>query len=210
MDLTFKKLKRGLKIMRPGEKPITLTLPLWQLFKGRTRMHEEAGVLHVLGGVISQDEALERRDLIQRRYNYVYRGMHRATYNVLTDFGRAVFEQMPACPPEREWPEAPKAALSSPTNVKLSEHQQNVINTWTTGLSTALPVGSSELESSRWQLPERRGKATTAALLRQGLIEPGIKGLKIVDGKVELEDRVGEIHLVYRLTVLGAMHSDNL
>lgn len=213
MNLTFKKLKRGLKIMREGYEPVKISLHLWEGIQ-RAELNKNVNRYAVRYLSYKQDQALQDRGLTED-VSYPgrdYRGRkitHRA-YDCLTDFGHAVREQMPECPPRSEWPEAPKSALSSPTNVKLTDHQQAVINNWTKRLSKALPVGSSELESSRWQIPERGGKSTTAALLRQGMIEPGIMGLKIVDGNVELEDRVGEIHIVYRLTVLGAMHSDKL
>lgn len=222
-EFEFKQLKRHLKVTPTidGERqePFKLTLLQWKAVSEATpKSRYTHGRPHVRVDAYSSEDSLLSSGVTAsasytRKY-MDYRG-RKVTSELtdrcaLSDMGIAMQGVMPKCPPRDQWPEPPKSALSSPTNVRLTKHQEAVINTWTKRLSKALPVGSSELESSRWQSPECAGKSTIAALLRQGLIEPGVVGLKVVNGNVELADRVGEIYLVYRLTVLGAMYTENL
>ena len=188
---------------------LKLSYPRWASLKSSYAL-SKCG--RVLGGVDYRLKELLREhglltDGTYKRTDYRGRAYDSETDRILTAIGRALIDDLPDCPPEEEWPQRSAAAATSPTNVRLSDYQQKVINKWTRHLCPAVPVGSKEVEESRWLSPNG-AQGTFAALVRMGLIEPGVSGVSFdEDGNLQA---VGQPSLVYRLTVLGALQADSM
>lgn len=131
------------------------------------------------------------------RGQYQTAGGPRTSPNMLTAMGVALCAQLPKCPPEHEWPRN----RSSRTRVRLSDTQKKVLQTWTTNRSEAVPLGSIDVAVSRWVGGDGWSR-TANALLRQGMIEVGIRGVTFDDDGHQVGNSA---ELVYRPTIHGAL-----
>ena len=229
MRFEFKILKRGLKVTEYcqdgsvwGGKPYKLTLHAWAAIEnvkpptyftksGRSELEDKLQVSHSISNGTAT--LLEREGLVES----IERRVANARFSplrfrlILTERAVALRAAMPPCPDRADWPEV-KRSTTSPTNVRLTETQQKLINSWTTTRTLAVPLGGTEMEESRW-VTDHGIRPTLKALLRMGLVEPGISGVMVRDGVVTTvmtPERVvsDDVGVVYRLTVRGALMSD--
>lgn len=214
--IRFTPLKRTLKITGATDEPIKLSMNMWQALDQAHPYIDKRGV----GTEIWEElciarwtrdgvkAGLELRHLItSTSYKYkltdedslAHVGKAQTVYvsNLLTKRANMLrrHPDWPACPAEKDWPALGASSLSSAQKAALAG--------WTTRTQLCIPIGSDRRESSRWAHADRN-QSTLNALLRMELIEIGIRGIDLVDGKVT---KTGTPELVYRLTILGGLLS---
>lgn len=98
-------------------------------------------------------------------------------------------------------------------NVKLTEPQVKVLQSWPSHKNNATPIGSSNPEPGRWIYVDKI-TPTQRVLLQMGLLEMGTHGIVLVDGEqhVARDGRNTPMmpSLALRITALGVVYSHAL
>jgi len=234
--IEFKQLKRHLKISWTQTTDGGLTFSSWKTklsypqwerisnseklpsthWPGKHELYMRYDEAHVRGALVDM-EAIRREQKevpysaeVRRRYGSWNGTTYRVQADILTDFGKQLLTEMPKCPPRKKWAAKPPSAERSRENIRLTRPQKDMLAKWPKQRRKAVPVGGERAEESRWIDDGHYPRASIQCLLKMELVEPGVSGMDMIDGRLTLDrENSPGVGLVYRMTILGALVADN-